>query len=54
MVTQNELKANFTYNPETGRNNDAEDFHDVSVWELKRALEAAYAAGAKSQKNLKA
>ncbi len=27
------------------RNSDALDFHDVSVWSIKAALEQAYAAG---------
>lgn len=29
------------------RGRDALDFHDVSVWQIKAALEAAYLAGAK-------
>ncbi len=28
------------------QNSDRQDFHDVSVWAIKSALEAAYAAGA--------
>jgi hypothetical protein len=28
------------------RNSDSLDFHDLPVWEIKRALEAAYLAGA--------
>jgi hypothetical protein len=27
------------------RNSDSLDFHDLSVWQLRRALEAAYKAG---------
>jgi Family of unknown function (DUF6900) len=27
------------------RNSDALDFHDLSIWQLRRALEAAYDAG---------
>jgi hypothetical protein len=27
------------------RNSDALDFHDLSVWQLHRALQAAYKAG---------
>jgi hypothetical protein len=27
------------------RNSDALDFHDVAVWSIRAALEAAYAAG---------
>ena len=27
------------------RNSDSLDFHDLSVWELRRALAAAYKAG---------
>lgn len=30
------------------RNSDSLDFHDLSVWSLKAALEAAYLAGKKS------
>ena len=29
------------------RNSDAPDFHDLAVWKIKAALEAAYAAGRK-------
>jgi hypothetical protein len=28
------------------RNSDSFDFHDVAVWAIRSALEAAYAAGA--------
>lgn len=28
------------------RNSDDKDFHDVAVWEIKAALQAAYDAGA--------
>ncbi|HUY05048.1 MAG TPA: hypothetical protein VMV33_17360 [Rhodocyclaceae bacterium] len=31
------------------RNSDSLDFHEVAVWELKRALELAYAAGRASR-----
>jgi hypothetical protein len=31
------------------RNSDDLDFHEVSVWSLKKALEAAYAAGRESK-----
>ena len=27
------------------RNNDRLDFHELSVWQIKKALEAAFAAG---------
>ena len=27
------------------RNSDRLDFHELSVWQIKKALEAAYAAG---------
>ncbi len=27
------------------RNSDCLDFHEFSVWQMKKALEAAYAAG---------
>ena len=30
--------------------NDSSDFHDIAVWNLKAALEAAYRAGAASAK----
>lgn len=29
------------------RNSDEKDFHDVAVWEIKKALQAAYDAGKK-------
>ena len=32
------------------RNNDSEDFIDVSVWGVKKMLEQAYALGAKAGK----
>jgi hypothetical protein len=30
------------------RNMDGLDFHELAVWEIRRALEAAYAAGRES------
>lgn len=33
---------------ETRKSDDA-DFHDVAVWQIKKALEQAYAAGAASK-----
>jgi len=33
------------------QNRDRYDFHDVAVWSIKSALEAAYAAGALSVQN---
>jgi hypothetical protein len=33
------------------QNSDRHDFHDVSVWAIKSALEAAYAAGIEAGKN---
>ncbi len=27
------------------RNSDRQDFHELAVWQIKKALEAAYAAG---------
>ncbi len=30
------------------RGSDSLDFHDISVWQLKKALEAAYDAGRKA------
>jgi len=32
------------------RNSDSLDFHDVAVWQLRAALEAAYRAGAAATK----
>lgn len=34
----------------TTRNSDSLDFHDVAVWQLRAALEAAYRAGAAAAK----
>jgi hypothetical protein len=31
------------------RNRDSLDFHDVAVWQIKKALEAAYQAGNAAQ-----
>lgn len=36
------------------RNRDCLDFHDLSVWQIKKALEAAFEAGQNSVKPLKA
>jgi len=33
------------------QHSDRLDFHDVSVWAVKSALEAAYAAGIEAEKN---
>ena len=33
------------------RNSDRLDFHDVAVWSIKSALEAAYVAGISEAKN---
>lgn len=30
------------------RNSDSLDFHDLAVWEIRKALEAAYRAGRES------
>ena len=30
------------------RNRDSLDFHDLSVWQIKKALEAAFQAGAEA------
>ena len=35
------------------RNSDSLDFHDVSVWGVRAALEAAYKAGFKAGKRAK-
>jgi hypothetical protein len=45
--------ANEHLNIETleARNSDSLDFHDVSVWSVKDALEAAYLAGQNQPKN---
>ncbi len=32
------------------RNSDSLDFHDLSVWQIRRALEAAYRAGQANSK----
>ena len=32
------------------RNSDSLDFHEISVWSIKRALEKAYTYGQESQK----
>ena len=41
--------ARETLNLETieTRNSDSQDFHDLAVWQIKAALEQAYAAGYK-------
>jgi len=31
------------------RNRDQLDFHELAVWQIKKALEAAYAAGQKTK-----
>ena len=31
------------------RNRDRLDFHELAVWQIKKALEAAYAAGQKTK-----
>ena len=31
------------------RNSDRLDFHELSVWQIKKALEAAFAAGQKAK-----
>ena len=33
------------------QNRDRDDFHNVAVWSIKSALEAAYAAGALAAQN---
>ena len=33
------------------QHSDRSDFHDVAVWSIKSALEAAYAAGIEAGKN---
>ncbi|ABF90460.1 conserved hypothetical protein [Myxococcus xanthus DK 1622] len=45
--------ASETLNIETlkTRNSDSLDFHDVPVWRLKEALEAAYQAGLSAASN---
>ncbi len=44
LLEQIALKHFFIETLET-QHSDRLDFHDVSVWAVKRALEAAYAAG---------
>lgn len=34
------------------RKRDSLDFHDIAVWQIKDALEAAYAAGQRNGSNL--
>jgi hypothetical protein len=38
-------RAHLAINTLETRNSDALDFHDLAVWNIKAALEAAYAAG---------
>lgn len=33
------------------RNSDEHDFHDLSVWQIRKALQAAYDLGAASRKD---
>ena len=54
MKTRDETLANIAatiLNLETlkTRNSDRLDFHELSVWGIKAALEAAYAAGQKAK-----
>ena len=44
MITEIATQHFFIDTIET-QNSDSLDFHDVSVWEMKSALEAAFAAG---------
>jgi hypothetical protein len=50
LLEQIALKHFFIETLET-QHSDRLDFHDVSVWAIKSALEAAYAAGIEATKN---
>jgi hypothetical protein len=50
LLEQIALKHLFIETLET-QHSDRLDFHDVSVWAVKSALEAAYAAGIEAGKN---
>ena len=50
LFEQIALKHFFIETLET-QHSDRLDFHDVSVWAIKSALEAAYAAGIEATKN---
>ena len=50
LLEQIALKHFFIETLET-QHSDRLDFHDVSVWAIKSALEAAYAAGIAAGKN---
>jgi len=50
LLAQIALKHFFIETLET-QHSDRLDFHDVSVWAVKSALEAAYAAGIEAGKN---
>ena len=50
LLEQIALKHFFIETLET-QHSDRQDFHDVSVWAVKSALEAAYAAGIEAGKN---
>ena len=50
LLEQIALKHFFIETVET-QHSDRLDFHDVSVWAVKSALEAAYAAGIEAGKN---
>ena len=50
LLEQIALKHFFIETLET-QHSDRLDFHDVSVWAVKSALEAAYAAGIEAGKN---
>ena len=50
LLEQIALKHFFIETLET-QHSDRSDFHDVAVWSIKSALEAAYAAGIEAGKN---
>jgi hypothetical protein len=50
LLEQIALKHFFIETLET-QHSDRLDFHDVAVWAIKSALEAAYAAGIEAGKN---
>jgi hypothetical protein len=53
IATQNEVlltiaKQVLGFETLETRNSDQLDFHDVAVWQIREALEQAYAAGARA------
>ena len=48
--TQNKLNKILEFNPTQIMHSDDSDFKNVAVWTIQEALEAAFAAGAASNK----